>query len=255
MCWRPAASLDETLRFDALGWHVGVNAAALHVAFKRPQRVISSAVFNGGVHTAQHFINLKVDMSCPLKPVCPLQAGGDDPIADAFHAYLIPKDINPNASVGMMTAASMLSTRVVHTAVDDAELIVLLSSGLANVRRAGDVAEHRQLDDHVAEVGTINIVFGVSRPLNDAAMVEAHSIITEAKCAVLQERGILSPVSNEIATGTGTDACAVIAPQPQDDINNAPIRFCGKHTLLGEQLARAVMGALHDSLDYQATPQ
>lgn len=255
MCWRPGASLDETLHFKALGWRVAVSAEALQVDFNRPQRVFSSAVFNGGVCTAQHFINLKVDMSCPLKSSCPLEQAGDDPIADAFHSYLIPKDINPDTSVGMMTAASVLSTRVVNAEVGGAELIVLLSAGLANARRAGDEAEHRQLHENVPEVGTINIVFGFSRPLSDAAMLEAHSIIAEAKCVVLQERGKLSPVSHKIATGTGTDACAVIAPQSHDDLEHSPIRFCGKHTLLGEQLARAVMRALHDSLDQQEAAQ
>ncbi len=258
MCWRPGATLDDSLAFDTLGWQFSIQETALHAVFTTPQRIFSSAVFNGGVKTAQHFVNLKVDAECPLKQ------GGADPISDTFHAHLIPQDINPQHTVGMMTAASMRSTRIVHADVAGAHLVLALTSGLANARRAGDDAEHRDLSDTIAavthdetssisdnipKVGTINIILGLDRALSDAAMLEAHSLIAEAKCAVLQERGVLSPVSNNIATGTGTDACAVVSPTPKDN-SSKPILFCGKHTVLGEQIARAVMTALHDSLDY-----
>lgn len=68
--------------------------------------------------------------------------------------------------------------------------------------------------------------------------------ITEAKAAVLRDRGVLSQVSDCVATGTGTDAVAVFCA------GGFEARFCGKHVLAGELVARAVMEALTASLTW-----
>ena len=59
----------------------------------------------------------------------------------------------------------------------------------------------------------------------------------------LQELDIRSPISGELATGTGTDAIAVICGEQGERID-----YCGKHTRLGEVLARLVIEALSDSV-------
>ena len=93
------------------------------------------------------------------------------------------------------------------------------------------------------EIGTINIIVLTSAILTDAAMVEALMIATEAKSAALQETGVLSPVSNKIATGTGTDAIAVVSGQGPE-----LVAYCGKHVLFGEVLGRLVTDGVKASI-------
>ena len=73
--------------------------------------------------------------------------------------------------------------------------------------------------------------------------LRARLLAREAKAAVLQDMNIRSPVSRQIATGTGTDACAIISGC------GAPVRWLGKHTDIGEHIARQYMDALRSSID------
>jgi len=74
-------------------------------------------------------------------------------------------------------------------------------------------------------------------------MVECIMMATEAKSACLQNLGVKSPVSGEIATGTGTDSCAIACG------TGPKVEYCGKHVLFGELLAKAVYKALKESLE------
>jgi iron complex transport system ATP-binding protein len=59
----------------------------------------------------------------------------------------------------------------------------------------------------------------------------------------LQDLNVKSPVSGKIATGTGTDSCAVASG------SGPVVDYCGKHVLFGELLAKAVYQALKKSLE------
>lgn len=91
--------------------------------------------------------------------------------------------------------------------------------------------------------GTINTLVLTDARLGTAALAEALMVATEAKAAALQSLGVFSPVSGGTATGTGTDATAVAGGH-----GPATAEWCGKHTLLGEMIAGAVIDALTDSL-------
>ncbi len=205
----------------------------IHVEFCTPHQVISSAVLNGGIVQASHLVNLRVpkrwaSLEAPevtLAKYC----------ADACWSGTI---------VGMMTAASMDSFRMARESVQDIDVVVLVTSGLSNPRRVGDRAEHRKMAPQSEEIGTINIIAMTSAILPGPAMVEALMIVTEAKSAALQEAGIRSPVSNKIATGTGTDAIAVVSGH-----GPKTVRYCGKHVLFGEVLGRLVTDAVTSSID------
>jgi adenosylcobinamide amidohydrolase len=137
----------------------------------------------------------------------------------------------------------MKSFRMSTTRVQGVDVAVLVTTGLSNPRRAGDRAEHRTIAARHDQPGTINIVALTSAALTDAAMVEALLTVTEAKAAVLQEVGVLSPVSGQLATGTGTDSVAVVSGTgPQT------IAYCGKHVLFGETLAALAIEAVTDSI-------
>ncbi len=143
----------------------------------------------------------------------------------------------------MMTAASMDSLRVTKKREQGVDIIVLVTSGLSNPRRAGDHAEHRMMGAVSQDFGTINIIGLTSATLTQPALVEALMIATEAKAAALQSLGIKSSISSGIATGTGTDAMAMVSGQGE-----TTVQYCGKHVLFGEILANLVIEAVTSSI-------
>ncbi|MCP4578817.1 MAG: adenosylcobinamide amidohydrolase [Deltaproteobacteria bacterium] len=223
-------ALTATSSLDHTPHHV-------HVAFSRPHHVISSAVLNGGMVHASHILNLKVPKHS--KPSESPEATLTDYCAASGWQ---------GTAVCMMTAASMDSLRITRESKQDVDVIVLVTSGLSNPRRVGDRAEYREMTAETEEVGTINTIAMTSAILTQSAMVEALMIATEAKSAALQELGIRSSVSNHIATGTGTDATAVVAGH-----GPGKIRYCGKHVLFGEVLGRLVMDAVSSSIAWDLT--
>ena len=208
----------------------------VHLEFDKTLQVISSAVLNGGIVRADHIVNLKV----PKEPAQSLPSP-DITLADYGRTSAWNGTV-----VGMMTAASMDSLRIAKQSEQGVDIVVLATSGLSNPRRAGDRAEHRILGDSSQEPGTINIIGLTSATLTQSALVEALMIITEAKAAALQSLGVESPISGDIATGTGTDAMAFV------NGHGAPtIRYCGKHVLFGEILASLVIEAVTSSISYE----
>ena len=230
----PNVSAQPTLM---AGVTLSCSANLVHVRFSQPHRALSSAVLNGGFCYASDFLNLRVASHSPDVT--------EDPSVSLQRLSEQLQCRGP--AVGMMTAASLDSLRVVREEIAAEMLAVLVTTGLENARSAGDLAEHRALDDVPGERGTINLAIVTSAQIADAALVEMVAIATEAKTAVLHALGITSPVSGRLATGTGTDAIAVFSGH---GVGRA--RFAGKHTLLGERLAVLVMQALHSSVNYDS---
>jgi len=205
----------------------------IHIAFSSPQRVISSAILNGGFIKADHIVNRKVpkhSSSCDA----PEKSLNDYAKAQGWQGHV----------VGMMTAASMASLRIEQACVEGIDITVLVTTGISNARRAGDKADIQELLRTTHEIGTINLILIFSAQLTDAALIEAMMIASEGKAAALQNTGVLSPVSGLLATGTGTDAIAVVSSD-----NSPTINFCGKHVLLGEWIGRLVITAVTRSLE------
>jgi len=208
------------------------NGDHIHVAFSSPQRVMSSAILNGGLIKADHIVNRKVPQNSPS---C---EAPDRSLRD----YAKTQGWEGNV-VGMMTAASMNSLCIEQACVEGVDITVLVTTGINNARRAGDKADIRELLGISEEVGTINLILICSANLTDAAMLEAVMVATEGKAAALQDADVLSPISGRLATGTGTDAIAVVSGD-----GSPKITFCGKHVLLGEWIGRLVVAAVTRSL-------
>jgi adenosylcobinamide amidohydrolase len=93
--------------------------------------------------------------------------------------------------------------------------------------------------------GTINTLCVLSRPLADAALVEAVSIATEARTAALLAAAVPVADGDAAATGTGTDCVIVAAPLAHDRAaGGEPLRWVGLHTAAGEAIGRAVLEAV-----------
>ncbi len=218
----------------------------IHLAFDQPWRVLSSAVLNGGFCQVNHFLNMRVPKCCPIAL--------EDP-AKTLARYCCDRGWGEPA-VGMMTAASMKSLRVVHEEIAGESLAVLVTTGLDNARRAGDPAEFSALASVPNKVGTINMAVLSSAYLTDAAMVEMVAVVTEAKAAALQELNVRSPLSGKLATGTGTDSIALFSNtkiSEESGQNGQLVKFAGKHTLMGERVAQMVIRAVRSSISYPST--
>jgi len=208
----------------------------VHIAFEHPHRVLSSAVLNGGFAEADHIVNLKVQKSTPAYHAM-------EPPAVSLQKHCADSGLQ-GLCVGMMTAASMDSMRLARKEAQGVEIAVVVTTGLSNPRRAGDRSESREMITQQTKPGTINTIVLTNASLTKAAMVEAVMIATEAKTAVLQDLAVQSPVSNAIATGTGTDAIAMACGHSE-----LKIEYAGKHTLFGELLARSIMESIAASIE------
>jgi adenosylcobinamide amidohydrolase len=64
----------------------------------------------------------------------------------------------------------------------------------------------------------------------------------------MRNAGIRNPVSGRIASGTGTDAVAVVSGHGPEII-----RYCGKHVLFGEISGRMVTETVASSIAWDLT--
>ncbi len=211
-----------------------LNSDHVCVKFGSLQTVVSSAVWNGGIVEARGVLNLKVPKSSET-----LEDSGT-----TLSNYCSARKWD-GPFVGMMTAASMKSLRTAETREEGLDVFVAATAGLSNPRRAGDRADFRGIETDAPPPGTINIVAVTSAKLEQAALVEAVMIASEAKAAVMHDLGVKSSVSGFTSTGTGTDAIAVACGE-----GPVRIRYCGKHTLFGEILGRAVAEAVRASVEW-----
>ena len=206
------------------------------VRFNTERPVLSSAVYNGGCSAASSILIMKLEET--LNSCKDAAQNPEATLAD----YCRQLELG-GTTVGMMTSASMNSFRLISRSSQGVEITAIVTAGLSNACCAGDRAEWRKIgtDDH--PTGTINLVILTNATLSHAAMVEAVMLATEAKTVAMRRLGVKSPVSDEIATGTGTDAIAVV-----NGFGTDTIRYCGKHVLMGEMLASAVIEAITESL-------
>ncbi len=218
-----------------MNYKFDINDQFFHLEFDEPVAMMSSSVLNGGFCKASHFFNTKVDANFLgektefEKPVVTLED-------------ISEKNKWQGTSVGMMTAALMTSFRRVKLEEQDIWIEVFLTSGVSNARRAGDKADYQFMNEACEKIGTINMIILTNASLSQNSMIECIMMATEAKSACLQDLNVKSPVSGEIATGTGTDSCSVASGTGPE------VEYCGKHVLFGELLAKAVYQALKESL-------
>jgi len=208
----------------------------IHLRFDSPTQIVSSAVLNGGAVNANHILNLNVRDQYKKGLI----------VQQPPHLTLAQYCRNrgwSGTTVGLMTAASRDSFRMVQATEQGVDFFVLVTAGLSNARRAGDYAESRDIGTPQYTAGTINIICLTTAVLTQAAMIEAVITATEAKTAALQNLGIKSPASKTPATGTGTDAIAIAGGH-----GSIKVQYCGKHVIFGEILARLVIEAVTSSI-------
>jgi adenosylcobinamide kinase/adenosylcobinamide-phosphate guanylyltransferase len=81
----------------------------------------------------------------------------------------------------------------------------------------------------------------MSPPVTDGVLAEALQLAVEARVLAVQQACLMSVRSGLAATGTGTDCIVITAPEISINHRDGIIGYCGKHTLLGELIGRAVL--------------
>ncbi len=209
----------------------------VHIHFQKPRWVLSSAVLNGGLTQSRHIVNLRVEKN-------PRGEKTDfEPSEQTLSRYCLQMGWK-GVVVGMMTAATFDSFRKVTRKEAGVEVTALVTVGLSNAKRAGTPAECREITQGPPASGTINIIILTNALLTPSALAESIITVTEAKSVALQDSGITDPLTGAPATGTGTDAVAIV-----NGFGPVEIAFCGKHVLFGEMLASTVIEAITSSLN------
>jgi adenosylcobinamide amidohydrolase len=227
---------------------------ALIVHLSKPHAVLSSCPVFGGLR--QDLAAIVNHQCCEPHSHFPaaLEKATEDPSAylQAFcRQYRLPANC-----VLLSTAVNINNAAPERMSFGGLEVISLCTAGVeSNAARAGDPASvyetrgcFRPVGDIVAKkLGTINLIICINRSLTPAAMVTAAMTAVEAKAAVMAELNVNSRYSAGIATGTGTDQIALAA---RTDARQ-PLSGAGKHTKLGELIARTVAASLKKSLVLQ----
>ena len=142
------------------------------------------------------------------------------------------------AASGISDAVAMMTSRDVqhhHQATrqrGEVSAHCLVTLGLNN---GVHVASPGQLPDPSGP-GTINILCNLDTGLSEAAMVEAVSVVTQARTAALLE------ATGGAVTGTGTDCIVLATP-----LNNGSSAYAGLHTDAGQACGQAVYQATLDA--------
>lgn len=136
-------------------------------------------------------------------------------------------------AVAFLTSADISRYRHVQTARDGIVVDCIATLGLSNALRIGDPPVS-------TGIGTINILCVVNTRLSDAALVEAISLVAEARTLAVLEHRVQSTVTGQLATGTGTDCIAVCCPMA----GPSETAYAGKHTLLGHLIGCATLEAV-----------
>jgi adenosylcobinamide amidohydrolase len=133
-------------------------------------------------------------------------------------------------AVAMMTSRDIRRHRVAGAVEAGTQAMAAVTLGLTNgVVFAADGSV--QPASTPRAIGTINILAAVSRALDDAALLEAVSVVATARSAALLADG------GTIAA-TGTDCIVVAAP-----LAGAREAYSGLHTAAGRSLAAAAYAA------------
>jgi adenosylcobinamide amidohydrolase len=212
-------------------FQVRVAKNTLVVTFPSPRTVTSWAILNGGVRTrVSHIINHHVDP----------HTSGTDPRKTLRQAA---RQIGlKGAFVGLLTGADVQRFSMAHAAYKELQAYVITTAGCGNLATVGETGKYVEGISSSVPAGTINIILALNYAFTPEALLEAISIVTEAKVRALYEFNLRSVATGESATGTGTDCIAVAAGRERRYI------FCGKHTKWGELVGKAALESIRGAL-------
>jgi adenosylcobinamide hydrolase len=206
----------KQLKLEGKGIQLTQQDNILAVFSDYPLQTVSSAFHNGGgIKPARVILNIEVpkgygDTKLHMNP--------DGLIVDSAQKLGVREEF-----VAMITAACVKNFAVVSKREGEIGVSVIVTAA----DDAGHTCDHaessgEEIDAHVVENGTINIIVLIDGNPTAATLVSSIITATEAKTAAMLELDIRSLYSGAAATGTITDAivCAETG-------NGEPILFGG----------------------------
>jgi len=148
------------------------------------------------------------------------------------HAFLkarLAQSGLPNA-LAFMTSRDIRRHHLCRRRAGGVEAACLTTVGLSNGERVGS----RKAQG--LHAGTINTLVHVSVPLTDGALIEAISIVAQARTAAVID--FQNAPRGTAITGTGTDCIVVASP-----LRGEPVAWAGLHTDIGEAIGSSVYDA------------
>ena len=115
---------------------------------------------------------------------------------------------------------------------------------ISDVNSNRDMGGQRRLPN---KPGTINTIILINACLDESSLLMAEMTAVEAKTVALRDLMIPSRYSSEVATGTGTDGIAIFSNMESDN----HVEIAGKHSKLGEMIAKTVMDSIKMALEKQ----
>jgi adenosylcobinamide amidohydrolase len=198
----------------------------LTARFAVPQRTLGWSLLHPGFAVATDVVWVEVRNS-DLDPSI-------DPCA--FLKVRLTEAGLPHA-LAFMTSRDIRRHHFRERHVETVAAACLTTVGLANGERVGS-----RKAPGPPHAGTINTLAHVSVPLSDGAMVEALSIVAQARTAAIVDswRAERGPA----VTGTGTDCIVVASPG-----RGEPLAFAGLHTAVGDAIGGAVYEATREGAE------
>ena len=226
---------DEVYRYDK----------SIVIFFKGNRKVLSTSVFNGGIHdnfTAVFNHDAKQGSGMPCEMLAPTYTE---------HMRILSRrlGLDPETVTGMGTAADMENAAIKTLSYENLTVTAIVTGGIeTNGGRVGDPATFFKPVEKPERPGTINIMLILDTDLPPGTLARALVTCTEAKTAAIQELMEGSKYSNGIATGSGTDTTIVVANSDSE----LYLEGAGKHSKLGELIGRTVKAAVKDALERQS---
>ncbi len=214
---------------------------SIFIKFNNKRNIISSSVLNGGVRDDLKFAfnhHLSQDTIDYLE---------NHDLKDYLVNLCEDYNFNPSKSTGLVTLALMKNLSIVTKRYKKLEVTAITTAGVrVNAVCAGDDASYYE-ENGEFHFGTINTILLINSRLDDALLVEAYMVASEAKSIALNDLKIPSQFSNNFATGTGTDGLIICSNLDSDNL----ITNAGKHSKLGELIGKSIVESIHVAIKKQ----
>jgi adenosylcobinamide amidohydrolase len=192
---------------------------------------VSSAVHNGGFGKAKAVLNVHVPDSYDQKL---LHEHPEQIITEAAQKL----GLNPQSSVGMITAADINKFSMITTRKDNLAVSAIATAGCSLAETAGE-----NIEVSLAAPGTINIIVAIDGNPTDSCLLQTFITAIEAKTASLRDLDVRSTYTGDLATGTITDSLTIIST------NEGPkIRYGGPASKLGRLVGCCTREAVKDAI-------
>jgi iron complex transport system ATP-binding protein len=201
------------------------------VTFSNSRAILSSAPYFGGLYTTNTIVNLKTNAK---------EMHHHPP--DKFILQFLKKNHLNEKSVGFLTAAHLEFAQFIHVEDKECKILAIITAGTSNALNAAEKSLTPYTGESLTSPGTINIIAITNADLSVDGFVSSVITATEAKSAALFDLRVRSTVTGNQATGTGTDAVAIVGGK------GMRIQYAGGHTQFGQLLGEAVYTGVKKSL-------